>query len=210
MRYRFPTLARIGLAVLALSLAQASGIAIADAGRERLDQFLGAVLSIRSDFEQTLFDEQMNPIEESRGKMFIERPGKFRWEYADPYAQEIVGNGERVWIYDPDLAQVIVRTVGDSPAVLLSTDQPVEDSFVLRELGNQGEVAWIGLQPKSPDATFVDIRLGFGRDTLQFMELVDNFGQLTQVRFINLEQNPRLAPGRFEFTPPEGTDVIEN
>ncbi len=58
--------------------------------------------------------------------MALQRPGKFRWEVVKPNAQLIIANGSRLWIYDPDLEQVIIRAfkhaTGQTPALLLSDD----------------------------------------------------------------------------------------
>jgi outer membrane lipoprotein carrier protein len=40
------------------------------------------------------------------------------------------------------------------------------------------------------------------------MQLKDNFGQTTLLRFSNLERNPALGGSLFRFTPPKGADVI--
>ena len=184
-----------------------------DSGPERLHTFLAEVQSLRSTFAQHLFDENMRLLEEATGVMSLHRPGRFRWTYESPYPQEIVGDGERVWIYDVELEQVTVssldETLGDSPAALLSTDRGVEKSFEIRDLGAQGELAWVELRSRSTHASFSAIRLGFDARTLSMMELVDSFGQLTQIRFLDVEVNPALDASQFQFSPPPGTDVIE-
>ncbi len=185
----------------------------ADTGSERLETFLATVQTLKSDFRQTVFDEDMNRLEEGAGVMYLQRPGRFRWHYSTPYPQEIVADGERVWIYDPELEQVTVKsleqTLGDTPALLLSSDRPVEESFRVLDLGDLEGLAWVGLEPLSEDATFSQVRLGFDTETLASMELVDNFGQTTRLRFSGLQRNPELDPELFEFEPPSGTDVID-
>ena len=201
--------------VLGASLLSGVGSASAQTGSEWLRVFLGEVESLSASFTQNVFDESMNVLEESSGHMYLRRPARFRWVYERPYSQEIVGDGERVWIHDADLEQVIVSamdpTLGDSPALLLSTDRPVEESFEVRDLPGEGEVAWVELVPHAPEATFNAVRLGFSSDAgdLRMMELVDGFGQLTQIEFDDLRLNPRLDDDLFSYEPPPGVDVIE-
>jgi outer membrane lipoprotein carrier protein len=199
------------LAILLLGLVGAPP-ALADSGPERLDAFLAGTRSFQARFEQTVFDERMRRVEDGAGGVWLERPGRFRWHYELPYAQTIVGDGEQIWVHDADLEQVTVRPMADamgaSPAALLTSDRPVRETFRVEDLGLQGEIAWVELTPLDQDATFAKIRLGLESEVLRAMELVDNFGQTTQLRFAEVSQNRSLDPELFRFTPPPGADVI--
>lgn len=183
-------------------------------GPERLRAFLDKVETLRAEFRQSVFDEDARQIDEASGMVYIARPGRFRWDYTQPYLQEIVGDGENVWIYDADLDQVTVRplgdALGDTPVMLLSSDRPVEQSFDVRPVDGPDGYAWAALTPLAEQTSFKEIRLGFDGDTLRVMELSDAFGQLTRLVFAAVERNPSLAPELFEFTPPEGADVFRN
>lgn len=205
---RIVACAAFGCAVLLSGTAAA-----ADTGRERLDAFLAETHTLRADFSQALYDENLKPLEESRGRMQIQRPGRFRWDYETPYPQVIVADGANVWIYDSELEQVTIRALGDAvgntPALLLTSDRPLEESFAVRDLGLQGALAWVELTPReSEEATFSSVRLGFSDRSLEMMELKDSFGQLTQLSFSGVEKNPQLDETLFSFTPPDGVDVI--
>ena len=140
------------------------------------------------------------------------RPGKFRWEYDKPYEQTIVGDGAKLWIYDKDLNQVTVRkldaALGSSPAALLAGSNEIEKAYDITIWVRR--TVWIGCEaiPKSKDTTFERIKLGFGRGGLEAMELRDQFGQSTVIKFASVERNPRISPDVFRFTPPKGADVI--
>ncbi len=183
-------------------------------GPERLRVFLDQVRSLRAEFQQSVFDEDNRPLDDAGGMVYIQRPGRFRWDYTEPYPQEIVGDGEKVWIYDSDLDQVTVRplgdALGDTPVMLLSSDRPVEQSFDVRAVDGPDGYDWAALKPLGEEVSFTEIRLGFEGETLRIMELQDAFGQLTRLRFVNVERNPVLAPSLFEFTPPEGADIFSN
>ena len=188
--------------------------AFAANGPDRLHAFLDEVRTLRAEFQQSVFDEDDRPLDDASGMVYIERPGRFRWDYSEPYAQEIVGDGEKVWIYDSELEQVTVRplgdALGDTPVMLLSSDRPVEQSFDVRAIDGPDGYEWAGLRPLGEQMSFTEIRLGFDGDTLRVMELKDAFGQLTRLRFAKVERNPTLAPSLFQFTPPDGADIFSN
>jgi chaperone LolA len=186
--------------------------AAADTGASGLQRFLSELQTFQADFEQVLLDESGTPIEDARGTLVLARPGRFRWDYHEPYAQLIVADGTHVWIYDTELAQVTVKeldeAVGDTPTLLLTSDSSLEDRFLIREIGKRDGLEWVSLEPKSADVSFSEIRIGLGRGELKRMELVDSFGQTTKLSFHNIEKNAKVRPGLFSFTPPAGVDVI--
>ena len=199
------------LALLALGLAFAP--ASAQTGIERIEAFLDQVGSLQAHFEQTLFDEELNRLEDSSGEMYLQRPGRFRWDYVTPYPQSIISNGATLWLFDSELAQVTVKDLdaaASSPSMLLTSDEPLEKHFDIEDLpGEQGRV-WVQLKPKTSDATFSVIRVGFAEAELETMELIDSFGQMTQIRFSSVQKNTELGPEHFEFSVPEGVDVISD
>ena len=124
----------------------------------------------------------------------------------------IVGDGSKLWLYDADLEQVTMRKLGDalgsSPAALLAGSNEIEKFFNLKDLGKQGGIDWLEAKPKDRESTFDSVRMGFADNQLSIMELRDNFGQTTVLRFSRMERNPRLSPSEFKFSPPNGADVI--
>jgi outer membrane lipoprotein carrier protein len=132
--------------------------------------------------------------------------------YAKPADQLIVGDGERVWIYDRDLNQVTVRrlssAIGSTPAALLAGSSDVEAAFELSDAGERDGLEWLEAKPKEREAGFERIRMGFGTGGVQAMELLDHFGQTTVLRFSNLVRNPKVDPAEFRFDPPKGADVL--
>lgn len=198
---------RIALVMLAALPATAAAAAL-----ETLQDFLDRVKTYKADFRQELFDETGRSIERSGGTFYLSRPDRFRWSYVTPYRQEIVADGTRVWLYDAELEQVTVRTLGEalgsSPARLLSSNVPIREDFSVREVGPQDDLEWLELEPRDPESTFAALRVGFAGDSLRRMELQDSFGQNTRIEFTAVEENPRLPDSLFRFTPPAGVDVI--
>ena len=199
--------------VLSLVLALAAVQAQAQGGNlERFQQFLRTTQSTTANFEQKVFDRNRKLVQESSGRFAFLRPGRFRWTYDKPFAQIIVGDGERVWVYDRDLNQVTVRRIakalGSTPAALLAGASDVDKAFDLAEGGDRDGLAWVEAKPKDKDAGFERIRLGMSVAGIEAMELVDNFSQTTLLRFTKLVRNPQIDPETFRFTPPKGADVL--
>ena len=179
---------------------------------ERFAEFVAKTRAAKGEFEQKIFDRNLKLLQESRGALAFSRPGKFRWNYVKPYAQLIVGDGSRVWIYDEDLKQVTVRklddALGSTPAALLAGNNEAMRAFRLSDKGAKDGLEWLEAVPREKEGNFEKIRMGFGSMGLEVMELLDSFGQTTVLRFESLEHNPKLDPGLFRFSPPKGADVI--
>jgi len=200
---------RILLAVAFLAVSAGSAVA---AGIERFAQFMGTTQSARAVFEQKVFDRSGKLTQESHGTLAFSRPGKFRWSYQKPYAQLIVGDGTRVWVYDPDLQQVTVKRIDQvmtsTPAALLAGNNEAMRAFQLADRGTRVGLEWLEATPKDKEGGFERVLLGFGFSGLEIMELSDSFGQKTVLRLTSFERNPGLDPGLFRFVPPKGVDVI--
>lgn len=179
---------------------------------EKLNSFVRSTQSARAEFTQTVLDKRANATQQASGTMEFSRPGKFRWTYTKPYAQTIVGDGKKLWIYDSELNQVSVKpldaALGSSPAALLAGSNAIERGFTLNDAGVDDGLEWLEATPKAKDTSFERIRMGFSSNTLAVMELKDSFGQTTVIRFANLQRNPKIAANSFKFTPPKGADVI--
>ena len=195
------------LVLLALVSCAAQGATL-----DRLRAFVKETQTARADFTQTVGGKQGKPAQTASGEFLLERPGKFRWTVQKPYKQLLVGDGQRVWVFDEDLNQVIVRKLGDAlgstPAALLAGSQDVEKAFTWKELPSSEGLDWLLATPISTETTFAEIRLGFDAKGLAALELLDAFGQRSVVRFTSFERNPKLPASSFTFTPPKGADVI--
>ncbi len=179
---------------------------------DRLKAFYQTTPSMKAEFKQTVLDRKGQKVQEVTGFMQLLRPGKFRWDYKKPYVQLIIGDGEKIWLFDPELNQVTVRTLekmlGSSPAALLAGSTEVEKAFELKDAGRQDELEWVEATPREKDGSFEFVLLGFRGDQLAEMELHDSFGQTTVIEFLRIERNPKLNPRSFKFVVPPGADVV--
>ncbi|MDH4030464.1 MAG: outer membrane lipoprotein chaperone LolA [Chromatiales bacterium] len=182
-----------------------------DAG-ESLRLFLGDVVSLKADFTQSLFTADSETPQVSSGTLLIKRPGRFRWEYEQPALQLVICDGGRIWMYDEDLEQVTVRPVDETlrgtPAMLLSGQATLDDTFEILKSYSDGDLDWVDLKPRDGSPEFVSLSIALRQGILQRMELTDSLGQVTQVELDDIKVDAEVADDLFVFEPPPGVDVI--
>lgn len=187
-------------------------VAALASGLDQLRAFVAETQNARANFTQTVVAKSGRKPQLSQGTFAFSRPGKFRWTYDKPYYQLIVGDGEKLWIHDPDLNQVSVKklgqALGSSPAALLTGDAALDKHFILVDGGASEGLEFIEATPRAQDGNFERVRIGFKDNLPQSMAVRDNFGQTTTLLFSQFERNPALPAGLFRFVPPKGADVV--
>jgi outer membrane lipoprotein carrier protein len=179
----------------------------------RVESYLGPLKTLSAAFTQTVRDRDGQVTSRAQGRLTLSRPNRFRWDYREPYAQVIVADGRKLWLYDPDLEQVTVRALeqglGSTPAMLLSGAGKVSDAFNAGSIESRGGFTWCRLTPRERVSDFESVALAFdGRGELAAMELVDKLGQATLIEFTGVRRNAVVDESQFRFVPPPGADVI--
>ena len=177
-----------------------------------VDKYLEGLATWSADFTQTIDDGHGKVTRSAAGKLYLQKPGKFRWDYSDPSEQLILADGKQIWFYDKDLQQANVRgmdaSLANTPAVLLSGGGSVSGQFDVASLPPSDGLQWFQLVPKRADTDFQLVRIGFRNGDLASMFLADKLNQITQLTFSNSKRNAKFAPDLFTFVPPRGVDVI--
>ncbi len=168
-----------------------------------------------AEFVQVVLDEGLHVLEESSGLVWIQRPNLFRWEYVSPFEQTIVNDGTKTWVYDVELSQVTVSDsesfVGNTPAQILSGMGTIEENYNVEDLGRQGVLIWVAIEPKIADESqFSELRMAFDSNRLQIVEMVDGIGNTTRIQMVDLLKNPQFDERTFQFEVPDGVDVVES
>ena len=179
-----------------------------------LEQYLSGLESLQADFSQTLHDSSGALVEELQGQMMLLRPGRFRWEIHTPYQQTLVVDGERLWLYDPGLEQVSVQlartALAHTPAALLIEVRPAQDYFEIGAAQLQEDGSRIvALQPVPQRDDYRALQLRFTGQELTGLSFTDALDQQVTVRFTSIRRSPAPAAAMFQFSPPEGVDVVE-
>jgi outer membrane lipoprotein carrier protein len=197
---------------LALAAALAAPLASAADPVDTLRSFVREVKSGHADFTQTVTSPDGAKKKSSSGSFDFARPNRFRFAYDKPFEQTIVGDGEKVWIYDADLNQVSSRKLGQAlgatPAALLAGGS-LERDFDLASLPAKDGLEWAEAKPKAKDGAFQAVRVGFKGGELAALEIIDSFGQRSLLRFNGFVANAPVNAEAFRFKVPAGADVIE-
>lgn len=195
----------VGLAARAESTAD-------DVGERLVNDFVTNVITLQSDFEQSLIDANGAIIERTSGTLEIARPTKFRWSYADPYEQWLVADGINIWSYDLDLEQVTVKpqaeALANTPALLLGGSEDALAQFDFGGTTIEALTTWVRLDPKNKNSGFDRVELGFVDEELRRMVFFDNLEQTTLVSLNNVSINEPIDEKRFEFSVPENVDLV--
>jgi outer membrane lipoprotein carrier protein len=189
------------------------GVNAANAGAiEQLREFSTSTKSATGEFQQSQV-KRGGKAEVTTGVFSFSRPGKFRWDIKKPYEQLMVADGEKAWFFDKDLNQVTVRktgaAIGATPAAILFGSAQLDKDFDLIESTGRQGLEWLDAVPKSKEAGFEKISIGFSGGMPAILEIKDSFGQLVTVMLRNVQRNPALNESTFKFVPPKGADVVE-
>lgn len=181
-------------------------------GELLLNDFVENVHTFSGRFEQQLVDANNIVVEEANGRLEIQKPGRFRWAYVEPYEQILVADGLNVWSYDVDLEQVTVKPqaglLDNTPASLLGGSGSVLEEFDYIGSFSDRETVWVRLRPKSTDNGFTKVELGFNDGVLRRLTFSDNLEQTTLIALFDVEVNAEIASEQFEFSPPDDADLV--
>jgi len=185
---------------------------LAGEGRQLLEHFLNETKTMTANFSQTLRTDTGSVLQESKGVFYLRKPRQFRWNYTVPYAQEIVSDGENIWNYDVDLQQVTVQknsaVLDSTPMAVMQDTMSVDRAFDIKPLDEKAGVYRMLLISRSEQTDFKNIILGVDKSGLKFMQLKDQFDQVTDIVFSEVRVNLDISVSLFKFEPPEGTDVF--
>lgn len=201
------------LLLTVLSFTSVAAMADDEVAVQRLTELLNQAQTINARFSQLTLDGSGTQLQETAGQLALKRPGLFRWHTDAPMEQLLVSNGEKVWLYDPDLQQVTIQTLDQrlthTPALLLSGDvSKIRENFEISH-NEGGNVVDFILKPKSKDTLFDSLRLSFRNKVLNDMQLIDSIGQRTNILFLNVKMNEPQDDAQFTFQIPAGADVIQ-
>ncbi|MDY0746124.1 outer membrane lipoprotein chaperone LolA [Paucibacter sp. R3-3] len=179
---------------------------------QALKGFVAEVKSGTAQFTQTVSSPDGKKKKTSSGTFDFQRPDQFRFVYTKPFQQTIVGDGQKVWIYDPDLNQASSRkmdkALGATPAALLAGTN-LDRDFTLKALPSENGVDWVQATPKQADGGLQSLKIGFRGKELDAIDVVDGFGQRSLLQFSSVNTNVPMPADKFRFVLPSGADLIE-
>jgi outer membrane lipoprotein carrier protein len=197
------------LRVLPLMLLLATHSVWSDSPRDQLDCFAEGLVSLSGNFSQVTVEANGRILEQSDGRLYFQDPDRFRWSYSEPFPQEMVADGQRLWHYDESLDQVTVREqppASESPLLVLTRPELLDRFYRIEASERPDELRF---SPLGEEGEFEHATLFFADGMPAALELIDRFGQLTRLELHDLERNPVLDPELFTFVVPEGADLLE-
>lgn len=183
------------------------------AAAAHLSAYFDGVEALNANFKQVVMDEDGSVLEEGEGELWLQRPGQFRWDYATPIPQQIVSDGETVWLYDIELDQVTrqeyAAAAAGSPMMLLSRGANVSEYFAVVEETAASGNAVFALSPLDAESVYRDVRLVFADGDLAELELFDQLGQHVRLSFSQLQYLPNAPADTFRLDLPPGVDIVD-
>jgi outer membrane lipoprotein carrier protein len=186
----------------------------AQTARQQLNVFANGLKTASATFQQVVTGPNGEKVQTSQGLMQMKSPNRFRWEYSKPDLQIIVADGQKVWVYEPDLKQVTVKPQDalnqDNPLSALSSPEVLDRYYKVSELPEKQGIRWLQLLPKRPESSpFDKAWLGFDGNGLRSLRLFDNLGQVSEFRFGSWKRNAAIADNKFRFTTPKGVEEVQ-
>ena len=221
-----PRVRRYGFVALALLVCAGRALGEGDCppGEQALKARLATLRTLSANFEQRVTAADGHDLQTSAGLMQLAKPGHIYWVAEPPFEQTVVADGTRIWIYDPDLAQVTVKTLhrqlDNSPAALLVGDSDkllaefrvcvVPDAGGPEAQKPDANRLRIVLRPLATDAVYTRIELVFAGTEPRAIIMTDSLGQRTDIQLRDVELNQPVDPKLFRFMPPPGVDVFQD
>ncbi len=178
-----------------------------------LARFFARAHTMTAHFHQVVRNRHGAVVSRGNGRMWLARPGRFRWNYDHPYHEQIIGQGQTVWLYEPGLAQAtrysLDRALGRTPALLLAGEGNLGRIFRVQALGRKQGLQWVRLTPRGRGQGFRWIDVGYNGIHIRELSLADEMDQTTDIRFTHIRINRVLASSLFEFMPPPHTAIVQ-
>lgn len=183
---------------------------------EELVAVLSDIKTVQAKYSQEIIDHEGLVLQKTQGEFVLARPGKMYWKTAPPYEQLIVGNGEKIWVYDPDLEQVEIHSAGDQMqtpmSLLTSSADTLVKNYAITEQKSETEerfsLAPIDANGAKSQGAFAELQFVFEKGLLTEISLFDKLRQETKIRLSGVVHNETVAEEMFDFVAPEGVDIV--
>jgi outer membrane lipoprotein carrier protein len=191
-----------------------SGAVDIDSVVSKLQARYESIDTLSADFSQEFFSVAAGRAESSGGRVYLKKPSMMRWQYLRGTDDEMVSNGKVLWLFQPELNQVIETPAGSSRGIavdFLSGVGDIKKNFEVSNLQEDGGTHLLALTPIAPSANLKRLLLRVDKSTGLVSETVvlDLFGNRTTVRFSDVEINVPIEDSFFEFVAPDGVNLLK-
>ena len=194
-----------------VSLSLIVNAAVTQTAAQELHQLLKPINSLSADFTQQIKGHNNRELQLLNGNLSLKKTNQLRWNVLAPMPQLVVSDGKLVWLYDPDLEQVVIQSFSDdfmaNPiSILLGDLDQLNRDFTVSLISDDR----FSLKPKQKNSLFVAIQLSFIDSVLSRIDYQDNFGQKTQLTLSQVKLNPQFSKTAFVFNIPQAVDIINH
>jgi len=203
---------KVNLLILSTLLVLSLPVMAENNANQLLDEVRNGLQSMSADFEQYEIDANERQSEILKGKMWLNAPDQFKWEYFDPAPQLIIANGEKVWIYDEDLEQVTIKQQNSTqnPIYVLLNKNETDKNYQVKLEETAGDLQWFNMTPNVASDEIKQVWLGIDNNNIKILKLKNQLDNIVVFEFSNVIRNPELPDDFFTFIPPEGIDIIRD
>jgi len=197
-RFRVPLAAGVLATMLASPVARGAPASAAAAPvLAGLQAWLDGTVSLRADFRQSLVSGALGTATVETGSLYLERPGKLRWDYREPDKKIALLLGDRTFLYLEDDRQFVRGR--------LAADQ----ALFPREGGNGSYRLRLTPKERPGGVAVVTLVLADKTFAITGAEVLDEAGNRMTYSLGHLVRNGPQPEGVFAFEPPPGTEIVD-
>jgi outer membrane lipoprotein carrier protein len=206
------------VSLLAVAILAASPAPDVHAIAQAVDERYNHLRSLQAEFTEIYRGAGMERTES--GILWLKKPGKMRWEYRSPREKLFLSDGKDAWFYVPGERQVrrtAVKKLDDlrSPLAFLLGKTKLEKELQGLSLAPDvaslaaGDMVLRGV-PKSLADRVSQVLLEITPEHWISKILIEEVdGSVTEYRFTNQRENIAVPDQQFQFTVPDGVEMIE-
>jgi outer membrane lipoprotein carrier protein len=179
-----------------------------------LQRWLDGTRTLESRFRQALVSGALGATTVETGRMYLERPGKLRWDYLEPERKIAILVGRRTELYLEEEGQLTRGELTEDQGIfptLLAGGGRVGDLFATELAGTGHGGLRLKLTPKGGAAAVSEVVLTLRRGdyAIEAADVLDEMGNRTTYALYSVKRNGTLPAGIFAFEPPPGTQVVD-
>jgi outer membrane lipoprotein-sorting protein len=162
---------------------------------ERLNAYLNSFQTLQGNFIQHASNGRR-----LEGRIYIQRPGKMRFEYEPPTTTEVIADGTSVAVRDKRLATQDLYSIGQTPLKFLVREKmDLAREGTLKGASVDGDLLTVRLEDRSTlgGTSRITLKFDLVANELRQWVVVDPQGYETAISLYNLDTRRRPDPQNF-------------
>ena len=184
---------------------------------DRVDHRYNHLSTMKANFQESYNGAGLTRNES--GVLWLEKPGKMRWQYEQPTPKLFIVDGKNAYFYVPSEHQarkMAAKKLDDfrSPLRYLLGHTKLQNEFTNLQLATEspkqaGDVVLTGV-PKGMEDRVQQVQLEITpSDEISRIRVEEIDGSVTEFQFSDMQQNIAVKPDLFHFVAPPGVEIVE-